>query len=1785
MSETSDGDRVKLQYGDIIQIDAPNDETIDQKQYIIEYIDSEVIHLIGEENEFDITILENGTLDISSITSIQIINRSETPSYARQNLLVPKTWVDIHFQGLSSQHITGQISNLEEDMIEISTKSGDTIYIDFEYKGIPKDLGIQNIYIIDTPQSDSKDQETSVLDTGIPDTEENNTNEQNNKIVFGEELVEVEQVVEVDLSEKRYDITKQSNDMMDDMLSTIPNSERSKRKIDYIHTTIQRFNELRNENSTFDQEMNAISKKESRAVLKPLSKSLQRLSDKHYWIIPVTKDQKKLYDLEIIDDDNENYLNLNKTLDEEIQKINDYTENTHNNKDESKYVILNQSVNGFSTPYLNPDSRNGYTQPVNTQITAVLGDDNLEGPVAKYVKIRGKENELSALESKKFLLQQYITGQNILDEDNDYKRSKKLTSNDNITIASYLMLPHTTLSFSRINLPTTNIMTRSNLNNNFLSYSKFLTETSIVEDVVVNNEPIEHKRETYLKNIQHYTPDTQIESKEQYERFINLIIPSTKETFELMENKTNDIVSVYELIQFLEPFMIYHEDIGAEVYKKMIGSINENIRDYKKKSIENLGKLSALRDVQSVQSDSIIKNLLRNEQSNEQNLDLYNEVIQTYGLDDYQTDGEKYTLMYSIDGARLFNTAVTMTTTELLLTDKRSNLEEIDTFLESRTTKSISGDDDCNKRVLSKKYMSLEELTEDNGKKIFFDKRYDNTFYDLVDEYKDQLNQIDNEEEKVKFLANQLQETNGLNDVNSIREAEAMLYKKRPVIDGDYAVLDGATNSGYYKRVSNNWQIDETMNEDIITDETKLFCNFKQDCVAVSDSCVDIKNGESTLNDNLKETVNDFDAKLRNNLIMNREMLKKYYQEDKERVILLKLLETKRNVGGVCVSDISDIEINDVIHSPYERLRDAILAEQDIVTRYGNIKKFVTLLTRRPNEGEDPWWLVCQKTDTKLLPIFIYEMSIAFENGNYLSEVKKICDKQGVIGDDESLFVDKYSGYTIAPLAFVEQDEFTDDGFKIVTSEVIYDETDITTGGNKQSGPEQNDTHNDTIKVVIQAMSNFTNINLDAHKEFITHNVSKSLKNSKILLTEKKYKEFHREKNKKSKILPYSVVVKKTIVITTICYILICVQSNIPNVTTQKDYLGCKANFSGYPMEDDDTNNKGIEYLACIVKKLSKNTIEPWQSLSGSKIDDLQAEMKMKIRILIKNTEVKQLISRKKKYLSNPNTKIIENQNREYNSLNQLLPIDTISLSKVDNSVVETFSNEKEAILKEQIKNSSKQQYEALNIAKGKVILISVKIQRLIQKIIKTENANILSNSSNIPFLENACCQEGTIDAFRYFSEKKSEIKKYDKDVLNITRNIVKMMHNKSRAQILFVPNDTKPKHDNISNDGTFTQDTIYRAFVHFCNREENTTSICGQVQPNNANSTAEQIEALKNNGLNYNTNNLLELMDIVNRNNIIDTGDNTKEGVEETKENVYFDDIDDSIISSVKQEVSSFMKDNTNASDNKVFLKSLETITTFVDKETTIDTILNLNNIIRALCCVFPNIIQNDVNHDNINIPAHWELSDSHNKNIQGFVKAHYMKLQGLNRKKDIKGVVANAMNDLKQINDMANSVESYVLQHGELPMMIYQYMFFKSLKAYIISNNDNDNQETVASVIKTFCEILSKERNKVLYTYDELTVRINRAKEKEKNELVEKLTNLSDDAREIENLHKESKLEKWGVGLRNDFGNYTKEGYDQKIEGFSDPDADASTDVYTDADYQDMEGDQPNDGNSDYD
>ena len=105
----------------------------------------------ANETELVLHIKDNKELYEESIESINILSRSDSPSYATQNKLLPNTWVSIYFSGTLPLIINGIITNLENDMIEIKTyPKNEYIYIDFEYKGIPETLNIEKIKIIDS---------------------------------------------------------------------------------------------------------------------------------------------------------------------------------------------------------------------------------------------------------------------------------------------------------------------------------------------------------------------------------------------------------------------------------------------------------------------------------------------------------------------------------------------------------------------------------------------------------------------------------------------------------------------------------------------------------------------------------------------------------------------------------------------------------------------------------------------------------------------------------------------------------------------------------------------------------------------------------------------------------------------------------------------------------------------------------------------------------------------------------------------------------------------------------------------------------------------------------------------------------------------------------------------------------------------------------------------------------------------------------------------------------------------------------------------------------------------------------------------------------------------------------------------------------------------------------------------------------------------------------------------------------------------------------------------------
>ena len=145
--------KLELQLGDVISIANPLNEVLNDQTFIIDYIDKSKTYLINTETleRIRVPISPDGTFGDGNITKIAILSRSDSPSYARQNGLLPDKWINIHFGGDYPVIITGEITNLENDMIEIRTIDDDVIYINFDYKGLPENLPIELIEIREKP--------------------------------------------------------------------------------------------------------------------------------------------------------------------------------------------------------------------------------------------------------------------------------------------------------------------------------------------------------------------------------------------------------------------------------------------------------------------------------------------------------------------------------------------------------------------------------------------------------------------------------------------------------------------------------------------------------------------------------------------------------------------------------------------------------------------------------------------------------------------------------------------------------------------------------------------------------------------------------------------------------------------------------------------------------------------------------------------------------------------------------------------------------------------------------------------------------------------------------------------------------------------------------------------------------------------------------------------------------------------------------------------------------------------------------------------------------------------------------------------------------------------------------------------------------------------------------------------------------------------------------------------------------------------------------------------------
>jgi len=1553
---------VMLELGDIIEIMSPANVELHENTFIILFLDDSKIKIVNVSTFHPVTLKldSHGKITDESIKQINILSRSEEKGYARPHMLLPKTWINIHFGGEVPTVITGEITNLEEDMIELTTYPDlQVIYIDFEYKGLPEHLPLEQIEIRTKPASlgkisslinlrekveegevvedleDYAEEEASMSysETGemilqLPKSATPNQNIRDvlktmyldaNEIQFGEDLDDIYQAVELPEHKKRYGIDTQVNDLMDELLSEIPNSKRSKSVLDGIHFLIQRFRELRERFSLFDENGNVYDTKVVGNFYKPLVERISRLDRNLKWLLPVVALRKKIYS-EIDPESAHDVLqvHLSDNVLEQDALIADYYKNQIRGE-KPVYDMLYEKLNETMTPMSTPVYPESYLLPKQ------MVEENLESVVKNlndfYSTVFDLNEKREGYSRRRFVIQKYNLGQTKLASNTGnfgrkvYVR-EKLTENDSITIQSILVLPEPVMEYSKTQLPMTSILERSGMAYlPFYTFQLLRKHTGVHENLITRFNTDEDMKfwesnETLKNEIQEFVLDETLEKDpNRFRRFLDTMVPKTNTILNMIRKHIQTKLSFKRVVDMMEPFQVYSSDITYGQYNQIRFFIKEQIKEFKltyAKRANEFGRLKTMK-----------YNIVKMENRMERLFFEKKEIADMF-LDSYQfkqetietTDAEFISKMLKLDQGTLFYTLLQFMMISLITPENL--LESLDPSPESDE---MSGQEkikakDCAQRIIAKKYESMKDLQKDNGvTEIYSDKDHDDSPYELMAKYKKEESKY-SPEEFVEYISENLIQKHECPLSMAKELAQTLIAGKRSVKEGEYCILEvkpqlpitsdetkltedekrkmaieanTRKKTQYYRRIKNQWIHDSNIDGDAFIDTNELFCNMGKICFRskTSKKCDTMESTESRMKQiERKRLMKEFDGRFVDSMETIQETLKTRIADQMRNMAKSRILADihvyKYNRLAFELGKFA--KADEIIQSPHLQLRDSILGQADFVKRQSDILRFVETFCRDAmisELGENQFWLYCKETNTKLLPTFLKDLAQEFtSNGNFQRKMDEICRKQGVMSDDGDSIVDRYSGYVIRKIDFIQEDGFDDAGFRMITHEVMEkDAGDLLLESlSKLKDRVFESEIAETIYRIYAALSRNIGIPIESIEEKVRQLAMEIIE--KNVKTEESYTKMSdkMEKEKGKRPPPYKIYKHQTILVIVGAALLVAIQTVVPSFKTRKTFPGCIQSFRGYPMDSGSVEDKsGLNYIACVMKKTS-SSIEPWNSITKLPVEILQDRIQKIIsEYILPRADVTELYSQKREYLlSHQDEEIPEEHslNRWRHFLPPIVPFHIVKSLK-------GLTNEYKTELLTTMREGKSKQREHISVFKTKVLKYGYGFIEAVSNIVHSKEL-LLKTSSKVPFLENACCNDRKSKTpLEYFAQEDETILpnlEMVKGWMAVLDNVATI----SKASILYHPERTGLIASDLPSE--HFAENVYVAFIHYCNLDREAPipeEFHGLIAEKPAGydakwSLPEKIDFLKRSGKRYTLENLMQLMEIVNRRNLV---------------------------------------------------------------------------------------------------------------------------------------------------------------------------------------------------------------------------------------------------------------------------------------------------------------------------
>lgn len=850
----SNKNRINLQLGDVIRIIAPTNDAYDNKMYYIDFIDEKSIKILNKTQTDILYLGETGELTDHSIKEIHIINRSKHDSFTKLNNLAVDKWIDIKFNGDIPLIVTALITNVIEDMIELKTyPNNDVLFMDFAYRGIPKELNIEYIKLREQPVSVNEEMNER-MSLNINDIDDENKEDFENRST--DEKIDNAGDAVMNNVETPEDTKSNISDTSDTSDTSNTSEKRpievdDSRYDDEIPPEINESQDVQDPNYSLEDPGELLGMV-TQYVNVAKSKKRFTIEDQKNDMLDILSDASKKIDKSLIYkyitrfeqlrashtifDHNENPVKakiLGNTYNASLalfmkgipcatiipvtsQKKNIYdfpieSETTNNmiyatelekdvqsyNNYDNKITNYQEYINGVNislTPYTRQSNREEYvSMKASKPIMSIIDNDDLYNSYSVSTI-----NENTSIKENKYITQ--VHTQSIISDD------KILMTGEHLDIKSVITLPFVHADKIGYNLCKASILERVNK-------PSIILDEIFRKNVSLSTNLVSQKGDRYYDSMnasdvfenltEHILDDSIMRTRQNHEKYFDTAIPNNTSVVKYAIGAIKSL-SFYKYLERLEPFNITASNMHFIHYRVILDTVYKNVdlfwKAYKRERKRMNFSFTKLQKLQPSRA-SLITTLNLKEKFGEK-------YVREEGF--YISNSELLAKVMEKDNATLF--------VEHLKLNNRGLVNNIDInfqrLLKETEPEYNKETNECPSIKVSKKYDSMEALNSDNGKEIFYDKYYDDTVYDILNVYKTQRGTM-NEQEFITFLENKLVEVNGVDKSVAQSMAKNMIAGKKRIESGDYAILQNISSNyelsevEYYIREDEKWVYDE----------------------------------------------------------------------------------------------------------------------------------------------------------------------------------------------------------------------------------------------------------------------------------------------------------------------------------------------------------------------------------------------------------------------------------------------------------------------------------------------------------------------------------------------------------------------------------------------------------------------------------------------------------------------------------------------------------------------------------------------------------------------------------------------------------------------------------------------------------------------------------------------------------------------------------------------------------------------------------------------------------------